>query len=106
MVREDAPAVESGEAAVLINLFEVAAGEDEAFVRAWERARDYLRGRPGYLDTRLHRSVLPGADFRFVNVARWESAGAFRAATESAGFQGVARMPYRAHPALYRVVRR
>jgi heme-degrading monooxygenase HmoA len=106
VVREDEPTATSESAVVLINPFEVPAGADEEFIASWEAAPDYLRGQPGYLHTRLHRSILPDADFRFVNIAEWESAEAFRAAVESRGFQQAGRPPYPAHPALYRVVRR
>jgi heme oxygenase (mycobilin-producing) len=105
VVREDEPAATSESAVVLINPFEVPTGADEEFITSWEAARDYLRGQPGYLHTRLHRSILPDANFRFVNIAGWESAEAFRAAVESRGFQQAGRVPYPAHPALYRVVR-
>ena len=92
---------------VLINAFEVPPDADDAFLRGWEAARDYLRTQPGYVDTALHRAVSPDADFRFVNVARWESAQHFQAATQSAGFRQAAQdlVEYRAHPALYEVVR-
>lgn len=89
---------------VLINAFEVPDGQDDDFLDRWQRAADALRSQPGYLSTRLHRSLAPDADFRFVNVARWESPESFRAATSAPGFRQVA-MPYRFHPALYRVVR-
>ena len=48
-----------------------------------------------------------GAEFEFVNVARWRSAGDFAAATQSPGFRDAAAglAGYRPHPALYRVVR-
>jgi heme oxygenase (mycobilin-producing) len=65
---------------VLINLFAVPATADDGFVAGWERARDFLAGQDGYLSTELHRSLAPDADFRFVNVAQWRSAGAFEAA--------------------------
>ena len=92
---------------VLINPFEVPAGEDENFIRGWESARDYLQTQPGYVDTALHRSLSPDADFRFVNVARWESAQHFQAAMQSAGFRHAAQglASYRPHPALYEVIR-
>jgi heme-degrading monooxygenase HmoA len=105
VVREDEPTVMSESAVVLINPFEVPAGADEEFIASWEVARNYMRYQPGYLHTRLHRSILPDADFRFINIAGWESAEAFRAAVESRGFQQIGRPPYPAHPALYRVVR-
>ena len=55
---------------------------------AWEKTRDYLQAQPGYVDTALHQAVRPGAEFEFVNVARWRSAGDFVAATQSTGFHG------------------
>ena len=87
----------------LINAFEVPAEADEAFVAGWERARDFLAGRDGFSATALHRALRPDADFRWVNVARVESADAWRRAIADPGFPG-GRMPFDAHPALYEVV--
>jgi heme-degrading monooxygenase HmoA len=90
---------------VLINAFEVATRDDERFLSGWHRARDVLAARPGYHGTRLHRS-LGRADFRFVNIARWESAPAFGQAVEQPAFREIAAgMGFPAHPALYEVVR-
>ncbi|OLB65944.1 MAG: hypothetical protein AUI10_04630 [Actinobacteria bacterium 13_2_20CM_2_72_6] len=94
----------SGEPVVLINAFEVPAGEDEAFLDGWQKAREFLRAQPGYLSTRLHRSLAPNADFRYVNVAVWESADAFRAATSQPEFRDNS-IPYKFHASLYEVVR-
>jgi heme-degrading monooxygenase HmoA len=89
---------------VLINAFEVPVGQDEAFLAGWDKARDFLRTQEGYLSTRLHRSIAPNADFRYVNVALWESADAFRAATAQPGFRE-ANIPFKFHASLYDVVR-
>ena len=89
---------------VLINAFEVPAGADEEFVRGWENGRDFLRKQEGFISTRLHRSLSPTADFRYVNVALWTSAEAFRAATSRPEF-GNRGNPFRFHAALYEVVR-
>ena len=60
---------------VLINPFEVPEDmDDERFLEGWGRAADYMRSRPGFVATRLHRAVSPNPRFRFVNVAEWESA--------------------------------
>jgi hypothetical protein len=56
------------------------------------------------VSTRLHRSLSPNADFRFVNVAVWQSAQAFQAAQSRPEMQNAA-MPFAFHPALYEVVR-
>ena len=89
---------------VLINAFEVPVGKDEAFLEGWEKARAYLGTQEGYRSTRLHRSLSPGADFRFVNIALWESAEAFQAATSSPEFRN-APIPFAFHASLYEVVR-
>jgi hypothetical protein len=57
---------------VLIEPFEVPAGEDDAFLAGWDAGRPALAGRRGYLGARLHRASGP-ADFRFVELARWSS---------------------------------
>lgn len=88
---------------VLINAFEVPPDRDKEFVTRWERARDFLAGREGYVDTALHRSLAPEPEFRFVNVARWRSPRDFEAATAAPGFPG-RQMPYVSHPALYEVI--
>jgi heme-degrading monooxygenase HmoA len=92
------------EPVVLINAFEVPDGEDEAFLAGWERARDVLRKQDGYVSTRLHRSLAPSADFRFVNVAVWESPQAFQAAVSQPELRETA-PPYPSHASLYEVVR-
>jgi heme-degrading monooxygenase HmoA len=91
------------ERVVLINSFEVPAGADGDFVRGWERARDFLKTQQGYLSSQLHRSISAAADFRFVNVALWESEQAFRLATGKPEFRS-ASIPYRFHASLYQVV--
>jgi heme oxygenase (mycobilin-producing) len=92
------------EPVILINAFEVPDGEDRAFLEGWERARDFLGAQEGYLSSRLHRSITPAADFRFVNVARWLSPQAFRLATARPGFTN-APVPFPFHASLYEVVR-
>lgn len=95
------------EPVVLINSFEVPADEAGQFIEAWEKTRDFLKAQPGYVDTALHQAVTPGAEFPFVNIARWQSAEAFIAATQSRGFgeSAAGLAGYRPHPGLYRVVR-
>lgn len=95
------------ESLVLINVFEVPVGEAEQFIAAWEKARDYLKLQPGYIDTALHQAVAPDANFQFVNVAHWRTAEEFLAASQSPGFMqsAIGLAAYPIHPSLYRVVR-
>jgi heme oxygenase (mycobilin-producing) len=92
------------EPVVLINAFEVPAADADAFVAAWRGARDYLRSQPGYIETILHQSIAPDAEFQFVNIARWQTAEDFIAAVQSAGFgeSAAGLAGYRPHPGLYR----
>ena len=91
----------------MINLFQVPTGADEGFIAAWEHARDFLQAQDGYRSTELHLSLDPDADFRFVNIGRYQSPQAFQAAVGQPGFrQAAAAIQHRAHPSLYRVVRR
>ena len=83
--------ITNGEPVVLINAFEVPDGQDEAFLQAWEHTRAFLSTQEGYLWTRLHRSLSPSAEFRFVNVARWESPQAFQVGISQPEFRERAR---------------
>jgi heme-degrading monooxygenase HmoA len=92
---------------ILINPFEVPAdiGDDE-FLAGWEQAADFLRGQPGFIGSRLHRSIRPDAHFRYINVAEWETPESFRAAVSSEPFRRMAAdVTTRNFPALYAVVR-
>jgi heme-degrading monooxygenase HmoA len=95
------------EPVTLINSFEVPGPDAERFIIAWEKTRDYLESQPGYVSTALHQAVSANAEFLFVNIARWQTAGDFMTAIQSPGFHeaaaGLAGFP--AHPALYGVVR-
>jgi heme oxygenase (mycobilin-producing) len=103
-VREDGAPDGSG-GVVLINAFEVTSDEDERFLTGWDRTRDMLVAQPGYLGTRLHRSLGP-ADFRFVNIARWSTPRAFSNTVHQPAFQqAAAAMPFLSHPGLYEVIR-
>jgi heme-degrading monooxygenase HmoA len=91
---------------ILINPFEVPEGtDDEAFLRGWERAAEYMRQQPGFVSSRLHRALAPDARFPFVNVAEWASPQDFQAAVGSDEFREIAKSGAPGSPALYEVVR-
>jgi heme-degrading monooxygenase HmoA len=71
----------------LINIFEVPAGDEDQFIAAWEKTRDYLKTFPAHIETALHQS-LHDTQFRFVNIAHWTSEDEFNAAVGSQGFRG------------------
>ena len=89
---------------VLINVFEVQPGKEDAFFEAWKRVSAVMEARPGFIHTRLHRAT---SGPRFVNVAEWESMEAFAAAIGSPEFREAAaplRELGRENPALYTVL--
>ena len=91
---------------VLINPFEVPDDiDDERFLDGWGRVADYMRSRPGFVASQLHRAVSPNPRFRFVNVAEWASPHDFQAAVTSPEFQAMASGTPPNYPALYEVVR-
>jgi heme-degrading monooxygenase HmoA len=91
---------------ILINPFEVPEGtDDDQFLRGWERAANYMREQPGFVSSRLHRSLAPDARFRFINIAEWESPQSFQAAVGSEEFREIAGGGPLGSPALYEVVR-
>ena len=92
--------------AVLINAFEVPEERDEEFLAHWEEARRFMARQPGYVSTALHRSLDPTARFRFVNVAQWETPGAFQAALGHPEFVALRRaLPFAHYPSLYQAIR-
>jgi len=93
---------------ILINPFVVPPGNLDETIRMWEQARDFLKQEPGYISTELHQSLAPDAPFQLINVAKWESAEAYTAATQK--MRTEANLPriegVRPAPQLYNVIRR
>ncbi len=92
--------------AILINVFEVPEGRDEEFLAGWEEGKHFMERQPGYVSTALHRSLDPGARFRYVNVAVWETPEHFGAALNHPEFAAYReRVPFAHYPSVYTVVR-
>lgn len=87
--------------------YEVMAEDENRFLEAWELAQDYLKEQSGFIDTALHKAQSAAADFRFVNVAHWDSDDALRDAINSDGFRTASGRldPYPVHGAAYGVIR-
>ena len=74
--------------------FQVPAENTDRFFAFWQDPiRDKMRQQPGLIDGILYRGTDPDGPFRFVNVARWESAesltAALRATDEALRREGV-----------------
>ena len=76
-------ALVSAQPVVLINTFSVEPVHEAATLTYWEDARDVLVKQPGYISTKLHRSLSSDATYRFINVAEWESKKHFHDAIQA-----------------------
>lgn len=70
---------------VLVNTFHVAPEDADALLDAWATDAAYLKQKPGFISTQLHRGVAGSATF--LNTAVWESVEAFRNAFGDPKFQ-------------------
>ena len=70
---------------VLVNLFTLDVADEAAFLEAWTADAAYMKARPGFISTQLHRAL--GSSPAFFNYAVWETLDAFRAAFGDPGFQ-------------------
>jgi heme-degrading monooxygenase HmoA len=66
----------SGGPIVLINVFTIDPGDEEALINAWSHDADFMKTQPGYISTQLHRGI--GGSTTYINYAIWESVEAFR----------------------------
>lgn len=87
---------------VLINVFAVSPQMEAEFLKTWHETCEFMRTAPGFIDTTLHRSIDEDMRFRFVNLAHWESAEAYRAALIRHE-PGEKHLPIEANPALYNI---
>ncbi len=77
---------------ILVNTFHVAPDDADALLEAWAADATYLKAKPGFISTQLHRGVAGSSTF--MNMAVWESIESFRAAFGDPTFQeGFARYP-------------
>ena len=70
---------------ILVNTFRVAAEDADQLLAAWAADAAYLKTKPGFISTQLHRGV-DGSGV-FFNYAIWESVEAFRNAFSDPHFQ-------------------
>jgi heme-degrading monooxygenase HmoA len=77
---------------ILVNTFRVATEDADQLLDAWAADAAYLKTKPGFISTQLHRGVAGSGVF--FNYAVWESVEAFRNAFGDPHFQATfARYP-------------
>lgn len=87
---------------VLINSFSVPEGMEEQFLENWNKTAQQMKNQPGFIETKLHRSLDGKARFKFINVALWESPEAYQAGLSNVEIFEK-QLPVEANPALYSV---
>ena len=64
----------------LINIFSVPKATEKKFIESWHKTAAQMKQQPGFIDTKLHKNLEKNGEYRYINVAHWESAEAFRTA--------------------------
>jgi heme-degrading monooxygenase HmoA len=70
---------DSGRPIILINKFNVKPKDVDQLLKAWAADAAYLKQKPGFISTQLHRGI--GGSCVFINYAVWESVEHFKQAT-------------------------
>jgi heme-degrading monooxygenase HmoA len=70
---------EDNEPVILINKLNVKPESVDKFLEAWALNAAYLKQKPGFISTQLHRGI--GGSCVFINYAVWESIAHFKRAT-------------------------
>jgi heme-degrading monooxygenase HmoA len=70
---------EDNEPVILINKLNVKPENVDKFLEAWASDAAYLKQKPGFISTQLHRGI--GRSCVFINYAVWESIAHFKRAT-------------------------
>jgi heme-degrading monooxygenase HmoA len=76
---------DAGGPVLLVNKFDVAAGEVDLFLTAWADDARYFKRQPGYISAQLHRGI--AGSCVFLNVAVWETVDHFRHAFANPEFR-------------------
>jgi heme-degrading monooxygenase HmoA len=70
---------------ILINKFNVKPEDADNLLKAWADDAAYLKQKPGFISTQLHRGI--GGSCVFINYAVWESVEHFKQATSDPAFR-------------------
>jgi quinol monooxygenase YgiN len=86
----------------LINVFIVPQEQEEEFLRRWRETSAHFQKTHGFIEAHLHRnSGVGNATFSFINIAKWESAEAWKSIHDDY-VPGEYSIPgIKGHPAIY-----
>ena len=74
-----------GHSVILINKFNVKHEDVDQLLKAWAADAAYLKQKPGFISTQLHRGI--GGSCVFVNYTVWESVEHFKQASRDPAFK-------------------
>ena len=70
-------------AVTLNNVFIVPGDKEEEFLANWRQTAAHFQKTDGFIECHFHRNIGVGnGTFKFINIAKWESAEAWRVAHE------------------------
>ena len=78
---------EGGRPVILINKFNVKPEDVDNLLKAWAADAAYLKQKPGFISTQLHRGI--GGSCVFINYAVWEFVRHFKQATSDPAFRSL-----------------
>lgn len=70
---------------MLVNIFTLDNGDEQAFLQAWSDDARFMKEQPGFISAQLHRAI--GESPTYLNYALWETTAHFRAAFTNPGFR-------------------
>jgi heme-degrading monooxygenase HmoA len=70
-----------------VNIFEIPPGEVEQFISGWRDRAQLMSHTPGFHRAQLLRATSPDTHFQLINIAHWDSAEAWTAATATGEFR-------------------
>jgi len=89
----------------LINVFIVPANRQEEFLSNWKRTTEVFSRNVGAIETHLHRNTGVGnGTFQFINIAKWESAEAWKTAHDNYTPTEYSVPGVKGHPAIYEAI--
>ena len=92
----------------VINPIVVPNGKESEALAIWDSYAGYFSQQPGFIGTKLHRSMDQNAKFHLINIAEWKSAEDFTRALHSEEIKKIGNgfpkdMPH--YPSLYQIIR-
>jgi heme-degrading monooxygenase HmoA len=86
----------------LINVFIVSKESEEEFLQNWKKTTSVFVKDPGFIEAHLHRNTGVGnGTFSFINIARWQSAEAWRVAHDAYSPSEYRVPGVKGHPAIF-----